>query len=114
MQVSETIIYADDFDAAVEFYRDRLGWPVIETGDWGWHLFDAGGAKLGVMKASVWRDEGGLPKPRVAYKADDFDAELAQLRDQGIRVDEPKVSGNLRSTHFYDPSGNAHFLWAEK
>ncbi len=111
MQVSETIVFADDFEAAVEFYRDRLAWPVLETGDWGWVLFDAGGAKVGVMNAKVWKDEGGLPKPRVAFKSEGLDEELAKLKEQAVQFDEPKSSGSLRWTHFYDPAGNAYFLW---
>lgn len=41
------LVYAEDADAARDFFRDVLGWPHVDAGD-GWLIFRTGGAELGV------------------------------------------------------------------
>lgn len=115
MTVSETIYYVRDFDAAVSFYAEKLGWRLIEKLDWGWAQFDVDGiARVGLLAESAGPQGSGFPSPRVGLKTDDLDREIQCLREVGVKVEDPVGEpGQTRATTFYDPDGNLYFLWSE-
>lgn len=115
MTVSETIYYVRDFEAAVRFYSESLGWRLIEKQDWGWAQFEVdGAARVGLLAESVGPKGEGFPSPRLGLKTDDLDVEVCRLREAGIRVEDPVgEKGQTRATTFFDPDGNPYFLWSE-
>lgn len=94
------VVEADDFDAAVAFYRDTLGLPVeldLE-GDGGEHvvILDAGRATLELSNpaqvAMIDEVEVGrrvAPRLRVAFEVDDAAATTDRLAHAGAEVVAP-------------------------
>jgi predicted enzyme related to lactoylglutathione lyase len=94
------VVEAEDFDAAVAFYRDELGLPVeldLE-GDNGEHviILDAGRATLELSNpaqvAMIDEVEVGrrvAPRLRVAFEVDDAAAITDRLADAGADVLAP-------------------------
>jgi catechol 2,3-dioxygenase-like lactoylglutathione lyase family enzyme len=117
IRVSETIYYVHDLEAAVNFYRDQLGWKLVDKQEWGWALFDVDGtSKVGLLTEAIWRQSGAdyevLPHPRLGLKTDGIEGEVARLKASGIGVDsitgEP---GKMQAVTFRDLCGNEFFLW---
>ena len=80
-----TLVYADDPDAAREFFRDVLGWPGADTGG-GWLIFKSGPSELGVHPSS-WEHGGttGGTDQRfdVSLMCDDLEQTMADLTAKG-------------------------------
>jgi catechol 2,3-dioxygenase-like lactoylglutathione lyase family enzyme len=116
-QVSETIYYVHDLDQAVEFYRDALGYQLLDQQDWGWALLSIDGTNnVGLLTEAVWKQSGadyeGLPRPRIAIRTDDIEGEVARLKRRGVEVDELKEGKDaMRAVTFRDCCGNEFFLW---
>jgi predicted enzyme related to lactoylglutathione lyase len=77
------LIYADDPVAARAFFRDVLGYPVIDAGE-GWLIFKLPAAELGVHPTG----EGSAPTGtmRMSLMCDDLAATLDELRAKGVEV----------------------------
>lgn len=104
----------DDVDAAIEFYRDRLGFKVdmhpapgfagLSHGDLTLFLNAPGAGGAG--------QAGGNPQPggwnRFQFDTDDLDGLIEQLRDAGASFRGELVEGKGgRQILVEDPSGNA-------
>jgi catechol 2,3-dioxygenase-like lactoylglutathione lyase family enzyme len=107
----------DDVDAAIAFYRDRLGFAevmhpaptfaMLTRGDLRLVLTVPGGGPGG----GAAMPDGTLPTPggwnRFALEVDDLDALVAQLRGAGVRFRNEIVDGvGGRQVLAEDPSGN--------
>ena len=119
LQISETITFVADLDAALVFYTLQLGFEVLEREEWGWALIqDPSGVKVGLLVAETWRREepapNGMPAPRIGLKTDDIEGEVERLREAGVEV--TKIVGDassMRAAHLKDRDGNWIFLWQE-
>ena len=109
-----------DMPTSVRFYRDVLGFEIVETSprdgdqfDWGWlRLNDAD-----VMLNTAYEqpDRPATPDPaRVAahrdtalyFECPDVDATYRHLRAQGVAVEEPKVAPyGMKQLYVEDPDG---------
>lgn len=96
------IVEADDYDAAVTFYRDVLGMSELaafaEGGDDRVAILDAGRATLEIAspvhKESIDRVEGvteASPRLRLAFEVDDSAGVADELTDAGARMVAPPV-----------------------
>lgn len=96
------IVEADDYDAAVTFYRDVLGMSELaafaEGGDDRVAILDAGRATLEIAspvhKESIDRVEGVTgksPRLRLAFEVDDSAGVAEDLTDAGARMVAPPV-----------------------
>jgi glyoxylase I family protein len=108
-----------DMPASIAFYRDVLGFGVVETSrpgprfDWAWLRRD--GAEL--MLNTAYEEDQRPPAPdpaRVAAHDDtalyfgcpDVDAAYEHLRAHGIAVHEPKVAPyGMKQLYLHDPDG---------
>lgn len=108
-----------DMPAAVRFYRDALGFAVLEQSSEGdefdWVLLSRGGAEimLNTMFEAGERP-GARDAARAAAHADtclffacrDLDAAYAELQAQGVAAAPPRVAPyGLRQLSFSDPDG---------
>ena len=101
------VVTADDFDAAVAFYRDALGMAEAESvSSPGGRIviLDAGRATLEVVDAAhaAYIDEVEVGRRvagpiRVAFEVDDSTAMTARLEDAGATVIAPPVRTPWRS-----------------
>lgn len=92
------VVVADDYDAAVTFYRDRLGMPEVaayaQGGDDRVAILDAGRATLEIASATHARtidvaEADGLESPRVrlAFEVEDTSALTDRLvQDGGVEL----------------------------
>jgi catechol 2,3-dioxygenase-like lactoylglutathione lyase family enzyme len=109
--------FVDDMDAAVAFYRDRLGFAevmrpappfaMLERGDLRLLLSVPGGGPGG----GAAMPDGTVPAPggwnRFVVEVDDLDATVADLREAGAHFRNDVVEGmGGRQILAEDPAGN--------
>lgn len=93
-----------DWPAALAWYRDRLGLPVLMTDEPNrYALLSAGSARV-ALKA-------GVPRPgstRLVFRVDDLEAVLARLADRGVLPVGPvrESAEGYRAATFTDPDGH--------
>lgn len=116
MNLGVVVLYAEDFEAMLAFYRDDLGLEVIEIQpghgyDEGvdFAFFDAGGVGIEIFDRSVHPPE--LPSSvggavRAGFQVDDLDTTRDGLISRGIGVG-PFVNKDWgRYVELTDPEGN--------
>jgi len=80
-----TLVYADDAEAARDFFRDVLGWSYVDAGG-GWLIFRTGPSEMGVHPTS---DERGgepwsaRPHHEISLMCDDIESTVAELEAKG-------------------------------
>jgi predicted enzyme related to lactoylglutathione lyase len=79
------LIYADDAEAAREFFKDVLGWPNVDAHG-GWLIFKTGPSELGVHPTSG--EHGGEPwstpqHHEISLVCDDIEKTVAELTAKG-------------------------------
>lgn len=108
-----------DMPRSIAFYRDVLGFEVVETSqpgtDFTWARLKLNDAELMLNSAYEAHDRPQVPDPtRVAGHADtelffgcpDLDAACVHLRANGLDVDEPVVRDyGMRQLWLTDPDG---------
>ena len=107
-------IRTDDFDAALAFYRDVLGWTVTDT--WGGQegdrgaILSGGGVKVVIAQSANGKDaDGGLgdARPNVHLDIHDVDARFRRLPKGAHVVREPETTHwGTRWFVVRDPDGN--------
>ena len=88
--VHHVSINVDDVEAAAPFYTDVLGMAVLPRPDFGFDgrwLRTPGGGEVHLIEVEGWVPPAGQ---HWAFKVDDIDAAVAQLRDRGVEVADPK------------------------
>jgi len=96
-----------DTEVALRFYRDVLGLREMERPAFGFGgaWLDAGhGRQVHLIEADVPADVG----QHMAFRVDDIDAVIVELRAAGIDVPDARaVTGtSIRQTFVRDPDGN--------
>jgi predicted enzyme related to lactoylglutathione lyase len=81
------LVYADDAQAAREFFRDVLGWPHVDAHG-GWLIFKTGPSELGVHPTSD--DQGGErwstdQHHEITLMCDDINETVAELKAKGAQ-----------------------------
>ncbi|HKR12160.1 MAG TPA: VOC family protein [Pyrinomonadaceae bacterium] len=116
-----------DMPASVRFYRDVLGFEIVETSERNGDQFDWGWLRLNnadLMLNTAYEQEHRPAQPdtaRVAAHRDtclyfgcpDVDAAYRHLREHGVEVEEPKVAPyGMKQLYVTDPDGyNLCFQW---
>ena len=109
-----------DMPASVRFYRDALGFEIVETSPREGDQFDWGLLRLNdtyLMLNTAYEQEFRPPQPetaRVAAHSDiglffncpDVDGAYRHLVEQGVAADEPKVAPyGMKQLYVRDPDG---------
>lgn len=115
-------VLVEDYDEAIEFYVDRLGFEVLYDGELddgtrlvhlelptqrgsGVWLFEAGSDE---QRERVGNQTGGAPLG--VFYTDDCRGIAERLRDRGVEVGEVRESSDDISVHFEDLYGNRFVL----
>jgi catechol 2,3-dioxygenase-like lactoylglutathione lyase family enzyme len=104
--VHHVSINVRDAAESIAFYTGVLG--LTQRSDrpdfgFGGAWLDIGGQQVHLIEAPVPDDNGQHFAIRVA----DLDAAVAELRERGVDVSDPKPVGAARQSFLRDPSGNA-------
>lgn len=98
-------INVSDAAEGVAFYTEVLGLTArTDRPD-----FSFGGAWLDIGGQQIHLIEGEVPSScgqHFAIRVADLDAVVAELRERGIEVGDPKGVGSSRQAFLFDPSGN--------
>ena len=114
--ISQIALSVGDLDAAVAFYRDTLGIPLIARATPALAFFDGDGVRL-MLTANAG---AGSPGSALYFKVPDIDLRYAELKGRGVEFDgEPQVihaadDYELRMAFFRDPAGNQLAIMAEQ
>lgn len=104
--LSEVILYVENMDEMLAFYRDILGLAVV-AGDpeYGFVKLDAGSTSLCLHAG---RDgKVGKFAPKIVFDVDDLDAAAAYLRDHDVELGEKRQAGpDSEVVDGMDPEGN--------
>jgi predicted enzyme related to lactoylglutathione lyase len=100
--ISRVWLPVSEMNAAVAFYRDKLGLEVEEHGDWS--EVSAGSERIGLNASESPAGSGGAV---IAFSVDDLDATVERLKGNGVEF-SGEVSEHPwgRIAPFEDPDGN--------
>lgn len=112
-RIGYVILYVDDLDASVSFYRDVVGLP-FKFAEHGYAEFSTEGTRFGLFERTRLPDligseaRPGGPCGEVLFLVDDVDVEARRLAAAGVRalcgpVDRP---WGHRTLHIADPDGH--------
>ena len=99
------VLLAKDLDAAREFYHGRLGLSVLSEGTDDIVFSCGGGTRLEVTKSTTGTAD---TQTQATWFVDDLRAEVADLRQRGVDVEEYDLPG-LKSV---DGIADLGFAWA--
>lgn len=114
-----TLLQVFDMPASIRFYRDVLGFEVVETSSPGdrfdWARLRLDGADVMLNTAYEEPDRPAAPDPaRIAahgdtslyFRCPDVDAAYQHLRAHGVNVAEPSVAPyGMKQLYVSDPDG---------
>jgi catechol 2,3-dioxygenase-like lactoylglutathione lyase family enzyme len=122
MHIEHTAVIVDDYDTAIEFYVQKLGFELVEdspslTNDGRpkrWVIVRPPGAATGLLVAQA---DGGVQRAAVGtqyagrvglfLRVDDFDAHYRRMLDRGVEfLAEPRSEAYGRCAVFVDIAGN--------
>jgi catechol 2,3-dioxygenase-like lactoylglutathione lyase family enzyme len=103
-ELDHVYYWVHDMDAAVAFYRDVLGLPLLRRDGDEWAEFEAGPVRLALHGAVEPAPASGTAVFRVA----DLDEARIVLADRGAVLDDHvgEVGGRARFATVRDPDGN--------
>jgi predicted enzyme related to lactoylglutathione lyase len=107
----EVIIYAQDMQRLVTFYRDRLGLEILyppgleEYGAEHWVTFDTGPCTLALHSGGAGRE--GQDAPTIVFQVDDIDEARRSLTTRGVTLGDIRTAApGIRVVDGLDPEGN--------
>jgi glyoxylase I family protein len=102
--VHHVSICVTDAESGLAFYRDVMGCTPLPRPDLGpGHWLDAGGQQVHLMQS----EEAPPRSNHFAFRVEDLDAAVADLRAQGIDVHPiPHIAGAGHQAFLHDPFGN--------
>ncbi|HWL70630.1 MAG TPA: VOC family protein [Geminicoccus sp.] len=115
-RILETVLYADDLEAAEHFYRDVLGLQVDSRKDGVFVFFRLQDAMLLLFRAEAARANDVLPAHGAAGSGHacfavperELDGWKERLERQGVRIEHEQAwPRGSRSFYFRDPAGNS-------
>ncbi len=102
------VLLAKDLDAARDFYHGQLGLPILVDRPGEAVEFNCGaGTKLVVTKSTTGTADS---QTQVGWTVPDLEAELAELRARGVRIEEYDLPG-LRTEGGIADFGFARMAW---
>lgn len=100
-----------DLAPALEFYRDRLGLPVVD----GWSRDGEEGAVLAAGPAFVELVSPAVPGPvPVAFEVDDVDAVHGRMPPGDVLVPPHRYPRGHRGFEVRGPAGATVMVWRER
>jgi CreA protein len=104
-------VNVSDFEKAVDWYRDTLGFELdyrLDQYGWGEVKTPWGGVNIGLSQVEELKHGGTVP----VFGVKDIDAARKHLESLGTKFDGDtyEIEGMVKLATFYDPDGNAWML----
>lgn len=103
-----------DYDRAVAWYRDVLGFAVIyELRDMGWVELQTPTGRVAVGLAVREQVAAGQAGATLTFGVRDIEAARRRLEQGGVRFDGETmvIEGQVKLATFFDPDGNTFMLY---
>jgi catechol 2,3-dioxygenase-like lactoylglutathione lyase family enzyme len=101
-KLTYAILFVSDMDAAVRFYRDRMGFPLLFQSPY-WSELDCGETRLALHPASVRNPAG---KIQLGFHVADLDVFYQEQTALGIQFTQPPADEQgTRIARFIGPDG---------
>ena len=100
-----------DLSRAVEFYCDKVGFPLLFRADeHNYARLDGGRIYIGLVAGGTHNSE--LPRTAVTIATSDLEAAYAELKDKGVEFQMPPTlqPWGEKMARFTDPDGNFFYL----
>jgi predicted enzyme related to lactoylglutathione lyase len=103
------ILYTNEWDKAIAFYRDTLEWNLLFEHANGWAEFETAGIRFALHGST---DAVAALDTHLSFFVKDVDESIAALKDKGIEITkQPEtVCEGTRCASFADPFGNQFHL----
>jgi predicted enzyme related to lactoylglutathione lyase len=109
--VDFAVVFVDDYDAAVEFYREVVVLAPLDYGKIRGGEFETGSLTLQVVEASAVGREFEPSGHPIALHVEDVEVARSELEGKGVEfLDETLDTGVCHMAPFADPAGNAFLL----
>ena len=105
-------VSAKDFDAAVDFYENKLGLPLsVRYGQMPGAEFETGNLTIAVLKSDAFDMEPRTNNHPIALRVDDVAAARAELESRGVKfLGDTLDTGVCHMAPFQDSEGNTLLL----
>jgi catechol 2,3-dioxygenase-like lactoylglutathione lyase family enzyme len=111
MQLAYVMVFVDDMDAGVTYYRDTLGLP-LRFASPGWAEFDTGTTTLALHPSSKENPAGMM---RLGFQVPDMGACRTRLAERGVTLTgEPVQEHGVLLAEFKGPAGTRYSLSAPR
>jgi lactoylglutathione lyase len=121
-KVSSIVLFVDDLERCVTFYRDALGIPLTGGDDASYYfrledqdfvLLKVSAAVNMISEEAVKPQGAAAPRTLLCVGVEDVDAVYKAFTERGVSFIKPPVSQpwGRRTTYFADPEGNLWELW---
>lgn len=112
-RVGHVVLYVEDFEPCVAFYRDVLGMEVVDYRLERERAFLSFGEQhhdIGIFKDEGARIRGTLGLAHIAFQMEGDVADLKAVHDRaiahGVKIDRITDHGFTKSVYMRDPEGN--------
>ncbi len=103
-KVERVILYVSNFDRAVKFYTEKLGFTLKSKSE-GWAEIATAGTEIDLHHGRTTKPQEG--EPSLGFAVADFDAAYAALKARGVKVGKIfSPCSTLRCACFTDSEGN--------
>jgi uncharacterized glyoxalase superfamily protein PhnB len=116
LKSTNTILYCRRWQETVDFYRDKLQFPITFASDWFVEFQLAGAAHLSVAdeRRATVKSSGGAGIT-LTFQVDDADQAWQALSQQGLTLGPLKDHAwGARVFYFFDPEGHRLEVWSAK
>ena len=101
--------YVTDMEAAIAFYRDTLGLPLVSQGYVA--QFDLDGVLIELVPLPPGSVVPGSGNARLCFSVANLQETVEQMRARGVSTSKIKEQKDGRLAFFRDPDGNELCLW---
>lgn len=110
---TNTILYCNQWDATVKFYRDVINLPVLLKKAWFIEFQLTDHACMSVADASrTTVSSAGGAGITLSWQVECIDSVHDRMASEGIAVSPIKDTWGARTFYLFDPEGNRIELWA--
>ncbi len=103
-KVERVILYVSNFDRAVKFYTEKLGFTLKSKSE-GWAELATAGTEIDLHHGRETKPQEG--EPSLGFAVADFDAAYTALKARGVKVGKIfSPCSELRCACFTDSEGN--------